>query len=196
MTKWLIGILVSSVVMSFVLKILPENSIKRSAHMAFGIIFLMVTATPLLGLFSSGFKVNDIDFLINSKMENITDDADDKYVLSVVDEYSASLVKVAENKILEETGDVCKVDINVCNDIDSSRFGQVLNVRCEVLEKSESENIDENSIVSDIPVIKDIVISFTEKEKKPEPDSSDICDVLVELFGVTKEQCEIYAGGE
>lgn len=196
MTKWLIGIVVSSVVMSLVLKILPENSIKKTVHMTFGILFLIVSATPLIGLFNSGFKVKDIDFLLNDKIENISDDADDKYIQSVVDEYSDSLVTVAENKILEETGHVCEIDVYVCNDIDSTRFGQILRVKCVVVSKSENEDDKDNSILSDIPIVQDIVVSLSGNTEKKEFDGSEICGVITDLFGITKEQCEIFAGGE
>lgn len=193
MAEWLIGIIVCSVVMSFILKLIPENSIKKSVHISFGIIFLLVTAIPLLNIFSNGIDLGSLNMLFENRIETLEDSSDDKYVESVISEYSESLNNVAENKILEEKNRVCDVFVTVCDDIDSSLFGEVLNVKCYVSDEcSEDKPGDGKSIFSKVPIVSDIVISLDSKKNEDKTDHSEIYEVLNGLFGVSEEQCEIY----
>lgn len=197
MAEWLIGIIVCSVVMSFILKLIPENSIKKSVHISFGIIFLLLTAIPLLNIFSNGIDLGSLNMLFENRIETLEDSSDDKYVESVISEYSESLNNVAENKILEEKNRVCDVSVTVCDDVDSSLFGEVLNVKCYVSEEcSEDKPGDDKSIFSKVPIVSDIVISLDSKKSEDKTDHSEIYEVLNGLFGVSEEQCEIYLKGD
>lgn len=196
MTEWIAGILVSSVGMSLILKILPDNSIKRAAFTAFGIIFLLVTAYPVIDFFSDDFSIEYFDDFSTEKIPEVQEDSDDKYIESVVSEYCKNLSSEAEKLLLEETGKVCSVDVTVCEDIDSDYFGKVLRAECCVISDQEADSGDK-SIVSDVPIIKDIVISLSKNDDKEDDfKSDDICEVLTDLFGITGEQCLIYAKEE
>jgi len=195
--KWLIGILVSSVVMSLILKVLPENSIKKSVHIAFGIIFLLVTAVPLLNMFSEGFEIGGTSAFLKSKVEAVSNDSDDKYIESVISEYSDSLEILAEETLLEENGAECDVTVSVCKEKDSSLFGNVLNVKCLVRKTGVDLGDDKSdSIISDIPLVEDIVISFSRENSENDFDSGPLQETLSRLFGISAEQCEIYTEGE
>ncbi|MBE7065328.1 MAG: hypothetical protein E7384_05910 [Ruminococcaceae bacterium] len=194
MARWIIGIIVSSVVMSLILKIIPENSVKKTVHTAFGIIFLLVTAVPVLNMFSDGFDPQNIDMLFKSKIGTVSDSADDNYIKNVISEYSSSVETLAEKKLLEENGVICDVSVTVCKDIKSSLFGSVLGVKC-VVSDEKPETSGDKGIITNVPLIEDIEISFGGNSKEPEFDYDGIRKTLSDTLGVSAEICEIDSKG-
>lgn len=197
MEKWLISILTVSVAMSLLLRILPENSVKKTVHIAFGIIFLLVVTNPCIELFSKNARFDSINYFLENKISAIDENSDDKYAETVIMEYSGSLCEEAQKKIYAETGFICDIEVSVCDEIESDMFGKVLNVKCNVL-KDNGTHLDESDhgIINDIPLVKDVVIEFNKKDNEEQIDTSGISDVLTEMFGINQNQCEIYIIGE
>ena len=133
MEKWLISILFFSVAMTLILRMMPENTVKKTVHVSFGIIFLLIVSGPVINLFSRGINIDGVNRFFEQKIEAIDEDSDDKYVDAVIDEYSASVCGIAQERIFDETGLSCDVSVSVCNDINSSLFGSIINVKCGFL---------------------------------------------------------------
>ena len=194
MEKWLISILFFSVAMTLILRMLPENTVKKTVHVSFGIIFLLIVSGPVINLFSRGINIDGVNRFFEQKIEAIDEDSDDKYVDAVIDEYSASVCGIAQERIFDETGLSCDVSVSVCNDINSSLFGSIINVKCGILSSDDSriQDSDENGILSDIPLVEDIVVTFGSEKDVPHIDTEGVIKVLSDMFGVSHEQCEIY----
>lgn len=194
MAGWLIRIIVCSVAMSLILKVIPESSVKKTVHIAFGIVFLLVTAVPVLNAFSQGFDAGSIDFLFKDQIGTVAENSDDNYVKKVIEEYASSVEKVAEKNISEKNAVRCDVKVTVCSEVNSSLFGSVLNAKCVVLENEVTESPD--GILSDKPLIDDIKISLGMNKKEPEFDCEGILQTLSDTLGITKDLCEIYVNGD
>ncbi|MBQ8164414.1 MAG: stage III sporulation protein AF [Clostridia bacterium] len=195
MEKWLISILIFSIAMTLILRVLPENSIKKTVHISFGIIFLLAISGPVLNLFSNGLNSDGINRFFEEKISEIDEEDDDKYVETVLAEYSDSICELAKDRIYDETGMSCEVSVSVCDDVSSSLFGNVLNVKCNVVshkENGQAQSEIENNILTDIPLVEDIVISFNTAKEETQIDEGAVISVLTELFGVSSDQCEIY----
>ena len=194
MAEWLIRIIVCSVAMSFILKVIPESSVKKTVQIAFGIVFLLVTAVPVLNTFSQGFDTDNIEFMFKNQIETIDKSSDDNYIKKVIEEYSKSVGKAAETKISEENGVMCDVEVSVCSEVSSSLFGSILNVKCVVLGEVVSEN--NGGILADKPLVEDVEISLGMNRKEPDFDCEGILNTLSDTLGVSKDLCEIYVNGD
>ena len=194
MAEWLIRIIVCSVAMSLILKVIPESSVKKTVYIAFGIVFLLVTAVPVLNAFSQGFDVGSIDFLFKDQIGTVDENSDDNYIKKVIEEYASSVEKVAEKNISEKNAVRCDVKVTVCSEVNSSLFGSVVNAKCVVLENEVTES--PGGILSDKPLIDDIKISLGMNKTEPEFDCEGILQTLSDTLGITKDLCEIYVNGD
>ena len=194
MSAWIYGIVAAGFVMTFVLRILPENSVKRAVSLAFGIIFLLVTAAPIGKLFINNSASFNLSEYFEANLSGLDEEDSQDYIDEVISTYCASTENAVEEQIYEKTGYACDVVLSVNSDVKSDSFGNIISVSCRVvsLEKKNSDvPYDENSIITSIPLIEDIVISIggNEGENEQNFNTDDILAVISEMLGVTAEMC-------
>ena len=134
---WTLNLLYVSVITAFIRVLLPENTLKKTALTAAGLLMLYTLAAPVVtGVLSENkdffrFSVPEGDggsaaeelFEKETKENGLFDQ------IQVLETYRQRLERQVENRVLDQPGvDTVKAEITLVEDPASSRYGAVLSV--------------------------------------------------------------------
>lgn len=181
--QWIIGIVVTIIFMSIVDLILPENSFRKYAKLATGLIVIIAILSPVFKLFKGGITIEQY---IESYSDSLTmgSGVDTSQVEAMVDKETLTVFKEnlkdkIEGSVLSNLDKTCKVtDIEIDEDTKSKSFGKILYMEIRV----------NNGMVDSIEPVDKVIIGGGQ-EKNSEDDlkaerDDEILKLLKDSFGV------------
>ena len=194
MKAWLLAVIAVSVLMSVLIALLPDGTLKKSAITGIGFVYLLALLSPLLGL-SGNFMPENLlkDVLREFAWENDTETEEASYMQKVTETYKKRIETECEARLAELVGYACRVTVTVEEDAKAENYGAVKHVLCTVTKDAENQE----DIVKPIAGIDKIVVDFrgihTEGETdtteealaaKDRETAADVKKKLVSLLGI------------
>jgi len=207
MIEWISTVAAVAMVLSLMSMLLPKSNIKNTAMLAFGLIFVLVTVTPVIKFVSSG-SINMTKVKIENEIQAaaIKEDAnnnDELYLAKVVKEYKDRLNKETENS-LSTINEVQSAEFNITinEDYNNVKFGEVIKFECKIVLKKDNQpesKIKPVNRISKIEItLKGInVVNDFQKEVEntknivEEAVKKDVTDQITSLLGVKSESVVI-----
>ena len=159
MKAWLLAVIAVSVLMSILVSLLPDSSLKKSAVTGIGFVYLIALLSPVIGLAGGKFSLETLlnDVLREFAWENDTTGTEESdYMDKVISEYKKRIETECESMLDEIDGYACSVAVTVEENSAAENFGSIKSVNCVL---TESEEVRED-IVKPVQGIDRIVIDF------------------------------------
>lgn len=194
MKVWLLAVIAVSVLMSILVSLLPDGTLKKSATTGIGFVYLIALLSPLIGFAGTDFTPETLldDVIRDYAWKNdtaMTEESD--YMDKVISEYKKRIETECESLLQEIDGYVCDIGVTVEENTDAENFGSVTAVHCVLTEEGAAGE----DIVKPVQGIDRIVIDFhgirTESEtdaealdEKQRGASAAVREKLVSLLGI------------
>lgn len=207
MNEWITTVAAAAIIISLISMLLPKSNIKNTAMLAFGILFVFITVTPVIKFLSTG-TINLTKVKIENEIEaaaikEATGKNDEAYILKVIDEYKSRLMKETE-KSLSTVSEVQSADLNIeiNENYNDKKFGEVTKVECKM--RLKEDNQTESKIkpvdrISRIEITLKGIKAVNDYEKEQEETKNleeeavkkDVLNQITTLLGVKSENVVI-----
>ncbi|MDR0288405.1 MAG: stage III sporulation protein AF [Clostridiales bacterium] len=163
MSQWITVVAVSSIIFAVLEMLLPEGGTKRTALLAFGVIFISVVVTPVFNMVKNGFFTDFVSQMqikldrddLNSDIKN----GDEAYIGEVLDKYKDKLSEASLTALKDVNGiHDPEVSFDIVEDPESEDFGKVLFSNCKIY---LSEEKTQDSVIQPVDIIDKIEITLS-----------------------------------
>lgn len=171
-SSWAQGIIVSSVIATIIILILPEGSSKKYIKVILGIYILFSIVSPIINKFSN--KTLDVFSTLEYSFENKTKqvssiDLEKSNSLNIKSMYEINLKSDIKNKIKSKGFVVDNVDVEISND-DKYSINKISIVISG--EYNEEKNVDKKNVVTIIDNIEKVTIDLSKNKEIDKKDDS------------------------